>query len=59
VSHGPVHLVIDSTGLKLFGRASGTRRSIASVLTSNDLDDAGQTPVLLEQVDADICEYHG
>ena len=30
VPHGPMHLVIDSTGLKLFGAgASGTRRSTA------------------------------
>ena len=77
VSHGPVHLVIDSTGLKLFGQGEWNeekhgraRRSwrklhlaldgetgeiVASVLTGNDLDDAGQTPVLLEQVDAEIA----
>jgi hypothetical protein len=77
VSHGPVHLVIDSTGLKLFGQGEWneekhgrTRRSwrklhlaldadtgelVARVLTGNDLDDAGQTPVLLEQVDAEIA----
>ena len=28
---------------------------VASVLTGNDLDDAGQVPVLLEQVDAEIA----
>ena len=77
VSHGPVHLVIDSTGLKLFGQGEWneekhgrTRRSwrklhlaldadtgelVARVLTGNDLDDAGQMPVLLEQVDAEIA----
>jgi hypothetical protein len=77
VSHDPVHLVIDSTGLKLFGQGEWneekhgrTRRSwrklhlaldgetseiVATVLTGNDLDDAGQTPVLLEQVDAEIA----
>jgi len=77
VSHGPVHLVIDSTGLKLFGQGEWneekhgrTRRAwrklhlaldadtgelVASVLTGNDLDDAGQTPVLLEQLDAEIA----
>jgi hypothetical protein len=77
VSHGPVHLVIDSTGLKLFGQGEWNeekhgraRRSwrklhlaldaetgelVASVLTCNDLDDAGQMPVLLEQVDAEIA----
>jgi hypothetical protein len=77
VPHGPVHLVMDSTGLKLFGQGEWneekhgrTRRSwrklhlaldadtgelVASVLTGNDLDDAGQTPVLLEQVDAEIA----
>ena len=31
-----------------------TGELVASVLTGNDLDDAGQTPVLLEQVDAEI-----
>ena len=77
VLHGPVHLVIDSTGLKLFGQGEWneekhgrTRRSwrklhlaldadtgelVARVLTGNDLDDAGQTPVLLDQVDAEIA----
>ena len=77
VSHGPVHLVIDSTGLKLFGQGEWNeekhgraRRSwrklhlaldadtgelVASVLTGNDVDDAGQVPVLLEQVDAEIA----
>src|SRR6188472_4242563 len=77
ISHGPVHLVIDSTGLKLFGQGESneekhgqTRRSwrklhlaldaesgelVASLLTGNDVDDAGQTPVLLEQVDAEIA----
>jgi len=76
-SHGPVHLVIDSTGLKLFGQGEWdeeqhgrTRRSwrklhlafdadtdeiAAAVLTSNDLGDAGQVPVLLEQVDAKVA----
>jgi hypothetical protein len=77
VSHGSVHLVVDSTGLKLFGQGEWNeekhgraRRSwrklhlaldadtgelVASVLTGNDLDDAGQVPVLLEQVDAEIA----
>jgi hypothetical protein len=71
-----VHLVIDSTGLKLFGQGEWneekngrTRRFwsklhlvpdgetgeiAASVLTGNDVDDAGQAPVLLEQVDTEI-----
>jgi hypothetical protein len=32
-----------------------TGELVARVLTGNDLDDAGQTPVLLEQVDAEIA----
>jgi hypothetical protein len=77
MSHGPVHLVIDSTGLKLFcqgewnaekhGRArrswcklhlaldADTGEIVASVMTGNDADDAGQVPVLLEQIDAEIA----
>ena len=76
-SHGPVHLVVDSTGLKLFGRGEWNeekhgraRRSwrklhlaldanngeiAATVLTGNDIGDAGQVPVLLEQVDAEVA----
>src|SRR5689334_16040481 len=72
-----MHLVIDSTGSKLFGQGEWdeeqhgrTRRSwrklhlafdadtgeiAAAVLTSNDLGDAGQVPVLLEQVDAEVA----
>ena len=29
IPHGPLHLLIDSTGLKLFGQASGRKRSTA------------------------------
>src|ERR671917_763494 len=72
VPHGPLHLLLDSTGLKLFGRGewesekhSRARRSwrklhlavdaetgeiVASVLTGKEAEDAGQVPVLLEQV---------
>ena len=71
VPHGPVHLIIDSTGLKLIGQGEwnaekhgSARRSwqklhvaadadtgeiVASVLTDNSADDAGQVPVLLAQ----------
>jgi Transposase DDE domain len=73
VPHGPLHLVIDSTGLKLFGQGEWdeekhgrVRRSwrklhlavdadtgeiVASVLTENGADDAGQVPALLEQAE--------
>jgi Transposase DDE domain len=77
VSHGPVHLIIDSTGLKLFGQGEWNaekhgraRRSwhklhlavdadtgeiVASILTDNSADDAGQVPALLEQIDGKIA----
>jgi Transposase DDE domain len=77
VPHGPLHLLIDSTGLKLFGRGEWNdekhgraRRSwrklhlavdaetgeiVASVLTGKEAGDAGQVPVLLEQVEGEIA----
>src|SRR5215203_4559395 len=77
VPHGPLHLLIDSTGLKLFGKGEWSgekhgraRRSwhklhlavdaetgeiVASVLTSKEAGDAGQVPVLLEQVEGEIA----
>src|SRR3712207_2383376 len=75
VPHSPVHLVIDSTGLKLFGRGgwddekpgrarrswrklhlavdAGTGEIVASVLTDNGADDAGEVPALLEQIEGE------
>src|ERR687886_1006461 len=72
-----MHLVIDSTGLKLFGRGewdeekhgrtrrswrklhlavdAGTGEIVASVLTDNSADDAGQVPALLEQIEGEIA----
>ena len=72
-----MHLLIDSTGLKLFGRGEWgsekhgrARRSwrklhlavdaergeiVASVLTGKEAGDAGQVPVLLEQVEGEIA----
>src|SRR3712207_1071543 len=77
VPHGPLHLLIDSTGLKLFGKGGWdgekhgrARRSwrklhlavdaetgeiVAGVLTSKEAGDAGQVPVLLEQVEGEIA----
>jgi Transposase DDE domain len=77
VPHGPLHLLINSTGLKLFGRGEWNdekhgraRRSwrklhlavdaetgeiVASVLTGKEAADAGQVPVLLEQVQGKIA----
>ena len=77
VPHSPLHLLIDSTGLKLFGKGEWdgekhgrARRSwrklhlavdadtgeiVASVLTSKEAADAGQVPVLLEQVEGEIA----
>src|SRR5215217_2032149 len=73
----PLHLLVDSTGLKLFGKGEWdgekhgrARRSwrklhlavdaetgeiVASVLTSKEAGDAGQVPVLLEQVQGKIA----
>src|SRR5919112_1871281 len=69
VLNGPLHLIIDSTGLKLFGQGewdaekhgrtrrswrklhlavdAGTGEIVASVLTDNAADDAGEVPALL------------
>ncbi len=77
VPHGPLHLLIDSTGLKLFGKGEWdgethgrARRSwrklhlavdaetgeiVASVLTCKEAADAGQVPVLLEQIEGEIA----
>jgi hypothetical protein len=73
---GPLHLPIDSIGLKLFGQGEWqekhgrTRRSwrklhlavdadsgeiVASVLTENSADDAGQIGDLLGQIDGEIA----
>jgi Transposase DDE domain len=77
VSHGPLHLVVDSTGLQLFGRGewqeekhgraprswrklhialdAETGEIVAHALTDKDADDAGQLPVVLEQVEGAIA----
>jgi hypothetical protein len=74
---GPLHLLIDSTGLKLLGQGEWqeekhgrARRSwrklhlavdadsseiVASVLTENSADDAGQVGDLLGQIDGEIA----
>ena len=75
--NGPAHLLIDSTGLKLFGQGEWNaekhgraRRSwrklhlaidadageiVASTLTDSGGDEAGQVPVLLEQIEGEIA----
>ena len=77
IPHGPLHLVIDSTGLKLFGQGEWdaekhgrARRSwrklhlavdadtgeiVACTLTDNAVDDAGQVPALLGQIEGEIA----
>jgi hypothetical protein len=40
-----LHLVVDAD----------TREIAASILTGNDADDAGQVPVLLEQIDMELA----
>lgn len=77
VPQGPLHLVVDSTGLKLFGRGerqeekhgraprswrklhialdAATGEIVAHALTDKDVDDAGQLPVLLAQVEGEIA----
>lgn len=77
VPHGPLHLVVDSSGLKLFGRGewqeekhgraprswrklhialdAETGEIVAHSLTDKDADDAGQLPLLLEQVEGEIA----
>ena len=73
VPNGPLHLVIDKTGLKLFGQGewddekhgrtrrswrklhlvvdAGTGEIVASLLTDNAADDAGQLPELMEAIE--------
>src|SRR3954466_14999467 len=56
----PLHLLVDSTGLKLFGAGewliekhgadAATGQIAASALTSRDVDDGAQTGPLLDQV---------
>ncbi len=77
IPHGPLHLVTDSTGLKLFGQGewneekhgraprswrklhlavdADTGEIVASVLTDNASDDAGEVSALLAQVDGQIA----
>src|SRR3954454_11575361 len=77
VPPGPLHLVVDSTGLTLFGRGewqeerhgraprswrklhialdAETGEIVAHAVTDKDADDAGQLPVLLEQVEGEIA----
>jgi hypothetical protein len=72
-----LHLLIDSTGLKLFGKGEWdgekhgrARRSwrklhlavdadtgeiVVSVLTGHEVGDAGQVPLLLEQIKGEIA----
>ena len=72
-----MHLVIDSTGLHLFGRGewdaerhgrarrswrklhiavdAGTGEIVASVLTDNGSDDAGEAPAVLEQIEGEVA----
>jgi hypothetical protein len=78
----PVHLLVDSTGLKLCGsgewlvekHGTSRRRSwrklhigvdaetgqiIATALTTNDVDDASQVGVLLDQIDGPVASFIG
>ena len=78
----PVHLLVDSTGLKLCGagewliekHGTKTRRSwrklhigmdantgeiVATALTTNDVDDAGQIGPLLDQVVGPVASFTG
>ena len=68
----PLHLLVDSTGLKLCGPGERTRRSwrklhigvdtgqiIAAALTSNDVDDGSQVGPLLEQIAGPVASFTG
>jgi hypothetical protein len=78
----PVHLLVDSTGLKLCGagewlvekHGTKTRRSwrklhigmdadtgeiVATMLTTNDVDDASQVGPLLDQLEAPLASFTG
>ena len=48
---GPIHLVVDSTGLKIFGDI------VCSDLTKNDVGDPTALPDLLDQIDADVTRF--
>jgi hypothetical protein len=79
---GPIHLLVDSTGLKVFGAGewrqekhgvharrtwrklhlavdADTGEIVASTLTPNDVDDASQVGLLLDQVDGVIASLTG
>ncbi|RYY07727.1 MAG: IS5 family transposase, partial [Alphaproteobacteria bacterium] len=79
-SSGPVHLLVDSTGLKLRGSGewllekhgtktrrswrklhiamdAGTGQIAAAVLTTNDVDDASQVGILLDQVSGPVASF--
>jgi Transposase DDE domain len=81
-SAAPVHLLVDSTGLKLSGagewmvekHGTSRRRSwrklhigvdaatgeiVAATLTTNDVDDASQVGVLLDQIESPIASFIG
>ena len=77
IPHGPLHPLIDNTGLKLLGKGewncekhgrarrawrklhlavdAETGEFVARVLTGKEAGDAGQVPVLLEQVGGEIA----
>ena len=63
IPHGPLHLVIDSTGLKLFGQGEWDEEKHGRVprswrklhLADNAADDAGQVPALLGQIEGEIA----
>ena len=70
---GPIHLIVDSTGLKIYGagewcarkhrkaheRGGWRKLHIAETLTQNTVDDPDMLPALLGQVDAPLRRFTG
>jgi hypothetical protein len=53
----PVHLLVDSTGLRLCG--PGECRIVASALTDKDADDGSQVGPLLDRIDDPVASFTG
>jgi hypothetical protein len=52
-----VHLLVDSIGLKLCGAGERLVEIVAAALTTNDVDDACQTGLLLDQVTGPVASF--
>ena len=61
---GPIQLVVDSTGLKIFGEGEWLQNkhkttAICSDLTTADVGDPTALPELLDQIDGEVTRFIG